>query len=92
MNDGEISSLWKQLMFGYANNRKAPKPVNLVFTGWKGKRFNSQLQIQSNRKWNVDVHEKWYTEVFDKEKLVYLTADSENTLERFDEDKIYTIL
>ena len=89
MNDAEINSLSKQLMFGYAENRKATKPVNLVFTGCKGERFKSQLQVQSNGGWNVDVHEKCYTEVFDKDKLVYLTADSEHTLERFEEDKIY---
>ena len=91
MNDAEINSLSKQLMFGYAENRKATKPVNLVFTGCKGERFKSQLQVQSNGGWNVDVHEKCYTEVFDKDKLVYLTADSEHTLERFEEDKIYII-
>jgi len=33
----------------------------------------------------------WYSQLFDKTKLVYLTADSPNTLESFDDDKIYII-
>ena len=36
-------------------------------------------------------HEKPYDEVFEKDRLVYLTSDSKNVLTEIDENKIYVI-
>lgn len=36
MIDKEMNSLSKQLMYGYATNKKAERPVNMILTGLKG--------------------------------------------------------
>ena len=91
MVDKEMNSLSKQLMYGYAANKKSVKPVNLIFTGWKSKKLTDRLVTHGSQNWVVDIHEQCYIEIFDKESLVYLTADSENTVDKFEEDKIYIV-
>lgn len=39
----------------------------------------------------VNFTEKDYHEVFDKEKIVYLSADSPNILEKLSDDQVYII-
>ena len=39
----------------------------------------------------MNFHEKNYFDVLDKEKIIYLTAESENVVESFDDDKFYVI-
>lgn len=39
-------------------------------------------------KWDVVVSEKPYHETFAKDEIVYLSSESENVLETFDESKV----
>jgi hypothetical protein len=39
----------------------------------------------------LTVHEKKYSEIFELDKLVYLTADSPNVIETIDPKKIYIV-
>jgi tRNA (guanine9-N1)-methyltransferase len=39
----------------------------------------------------VHFHEKHFTDVFDKDKIVYLTSESDNVVEEIDQDKVYII-
>ena len=39
----------------------------------------------------VQFHEKHFTDVFDKDKIVYLTSESDNVVEEIDQDKVYII-
>ena len=39
----------------------------------------------------MNFNEHPFTEVFDHEKIVYLTSESENIIEKMEDDKIYVI-
>jgi tRNA (guanine9-N1)-methyltransferase len=39
----------------------------------------------------VNFNEHSFTEVFDHEKIVYLTSESENIIEKMEDDNIYVI-
>lgn len=41
--------------------------------------------------WQVEFHDEPYLDLFPKEKLVYLTSESENIIENFEEDTFYII-
>ncbi|CAH2074066.1 unnamed protein product, partial [Iphiclides podalirius] len=41
--------------------------------------------------WDIEYHEKRYLELFPKDKLVYLTSESDNIIETFEEDTYYII-
>ncbi|KAK8950312.1 hypothetical protein KSP40_PGU016854 [Platanthera guangdongensis] len=93
MSSGEIQSLAHQILYCYAANGKCESPAHLWLTGCKGE-IGTQLQrISGYDKWIIEKEEKSYIEQFQdqKEKLVYLTADAENTLEELDDSKIYII-
>ncbi|GBC06404.1 hypothetical protein RclHR1_06800008 [Rhizophagus clarus] len=93
MTDAEITSLTLQLSRCYSANRSATRPVNLYFTSYGGRvqeRFNTKLQNHINWK-NVAFETRTYWDCFNKEKLVYLTADSNEYVQELDEKKIYII-
>lgn len=39
----------------------------------------------------MEFYEKSYLDIFSKEKIVYLSSESENIIEHFDEDTYYVI-
>ncbi|CAG8591430.1 11388_t:CDS:2, partial [Funneliformis caledonium] len=93
MTDVEISSLTSQLSRCYSANRSATRPVNLYFTSCGGRvqeRFNTKLQNYVNWK-NVIFESRPYLDCFNKEELIYLTADSNDCIQELDEQKIYII-
>ena len=49
------------------------------------------VALHSNNFMQVVFHEKPYDEVFEKDRLVYLTSDSKNVLTELDENKVYVI-
>ncbi|KAG0449206.1 hypothetical protein HPP92_027483 [Vanilla planifolia] len=93
MKPGEIQSLAHQIMYCYAVNGKCESPVHLWLTGCKGN-IGAQLQrLPGFDKWIIEKDDRSYIETFQdqKEKLVYLTADAETTLEEIDTNNIYII-
>jgi len=63
--------------------------VNLYFTSYGGRvqeRFNTKLQNHVNWK-NVIFESKAYWDCFNKDELVYLTADSNEYVQELDEKK-----
>lgn len=102
MKDGELNSLCTQLMYGHSENKKSENPVKLIITGINSTKLQGRFKAHSAANWGVDMYPsldqenlsantKNYIDLFDKEKLVYLSADSENTLEKLEDDKIYII-
>jgi tRNA (guanine9-N1)-methyltransferase len=96
MTDKELGSLANQIRYCYAANRRTDNPVYLSISSLEGKvrelldkvnGFPEQWEGRAFRcsdKSLVEMHP-------DKDKLVYLTSDSEHTLEHLDDSKIYVI-
>ena len=95
MTNRELSSLDKQLAICYGSTCRAFSPANIVITG-----VQPESVTQSNLNKHIGV-EKWYwtktaqnvEDMFaeQKERLVYLTAESENELEELNDNDIYII-
>lgn len=92
MDEGDVRMVIKQVNRCYAMNRKAKHPVKLYASSFAGpiKEMFTQLQPGSIH-WDFSFEEKHYMDVFPKEQIVYLTSDSDNVLEEFDENKVYII-
>jgi tRNA (guanine9-N1)-methyltransferase len=90
LTEKEHSSLKQQLMFCHAANKKSDHPCRLILTG-VSERLENAINKVSYGKWAVDMHREPYIELFEPDKLVYLTADSDETLDSFESDKIYII-
>jgi tRNA (guanine9-N1)-methyltransferase len=39
----------------------------------------------------VNLHEKHFTDLFSKEKIVYLTAESDHLIDKIEDDHVYII-
>ncbi|CAE7393772.1 trmt10a [Symbiodinium sp. CCMP2592] len=93
MQPKELKSLIQQVLYCYGANRRAEKPVRLVFSGIaQGSKTHAGLSKQSGYDaWEVQKLEGEYVEAFPKDKLVYLTADAQKVLHSFDPEKVYVI-
>ena len=97
MTKKEINSLAQQLRYCYAANKRSKNPCYFSVASLSG--------LTREHLDNVCVFpEQWKLKAFDfsdksledmhrdeKDKLVYLTSDSDNTLEHLDDSKIYVI-
>ncbi|CAD5111435.1 DgyrCDS743 [Dimorphilus gyrociliatus] len=78
----------------YGANKKSSSPVHLHITGVDKE---SELYKQCSEKnegfedYLMTISEKKHFELFDKEKLIYLTPDSDTPLTEIDSSKIYVI-
>lgn len=77
----------------YSANRHSERPMHLTITSFddmlKGM-FETKEPTYRNWK-DITFTNQTYLDTFDKSKLVYLSADSDNTIEKLDEDKVYII-
>ncbi|KAJ1652372.1 tRNA (guanine(9)-N(1))-methyltransferase [Dispira simplex] len=92
MTEKEIISIASQVTRCYSVNRTAEKMVNLMATDFGG-RAKERLEAANDAKdWKgFTFEEKGYLDLFPKDRLVYLTADSDNVLETLEDDKIYIL-
>lgn len=89
----DIKKLHKQIQRCYAENRRAPHPVQFYLTSHGGQlKKNMDENDKGWVNWK-DIHIKpeHYSELIKKEDLVYLTSDSPNVLKDLDESKAYVI-
>ena len=96
MTQKELNSLALQIRYSYSCNRKADYPVYYSVSGLDGTVLESMKKVEG-------FPQQWLKRAFrysekpllqlhpDKSKLVYLTSDSENTLDHLEDDKIYVI-
>lgn len=92
MTDKEVRSLVSQLTQLYAKNRLVEHPLQIIVTDFSG-RFKQNLDaLEGFENWQgVKCETQGYLDLFPKERLVYLTADSEESIETLDENDIYII-
>ena len=98
MTQREIGSLAQQLKYCYSYNKRAENPCYVAATSLReGSSTLSLLQRDAGfPEWSNRLFvctdqslEDYYSK--DRSRLVYLTSDSEHTLDRLEDDKIYVI-
>ncbi|XP_077338606.1 tRNA methyltransferase 10 homolog C [Lithobates pipiens] len=95
MSKKEIENTVRQLMMSEGLNRKSLDPFHIHFCNFQpGGAYHSELVKRYGETWNnllITATEKCHSDIFPRDKLVYLTADSPNLLKEFDHDKIYIV-
>ncbi|KAI7823967.1 guanine-1-methyltransferase-domain-containing protein [Kickxella alabastrina] len=95
MEEKEIKSVCSQVMRCYGANRMASKRVDLHVTQLHGKiRERFETAMDQHVGWSEDhivMRDAEYIDMYDKDKLVYFTADSPNVIDVLDPEKIYII-
>jgi tRNA (guanine9-N1)-methyltransferase len=97
MTKKEINSLAQQLRYCYAANKRSMNPCYFTVAGLSGlTRQHCDNVCGFPEQWlqrAFDFSEKPLEEMHadEKDKLVYLTSDSDHTLEHLDDSKIYVI-
>lgn len=95
MNESDTHHLCKQLSYCYARNRRMDAPLQFYITSCsKESKTLNHLNKSGVLNWDVHLKEEFYLDVFSmesKENIVYLTSDSPNEIDEFDEKKVYII-
>jgi len=94
MDIKDIQKLAKQIQYSYTTNRRLDNPLQFFVTGLKqGSMLKRKLDndYAGYTNWDVYFKSESYDQCFEKEKIVYLTSESENTLDKLEEDKVYII-
>ncbi|XP_060689136.1 tRNA methyltransferase 10 homolog C-like [Hemiscyllium ocellatum] len=91
----EMENTVSQLLESEGFNRKSLDPFHLYFCNMMPEgSYHKELLKRYGDAWDrllITVTEKSYVDIFPKDKLVYLTADSPSVLKSFQHDKIYII-
>jgi tRNA (guanine9-N1)-methyltransferase len=93
MVEKEINSMHTQICRCYSSNRSAKYPCPITITSFGGdleQVFDMKTPSRTNWK-GLEFTTETYLEKFDKETLVYLSADSDNVVTELDENKVYII-
>lgn len=95
MSVREVTNTVKQIVMSESSNRRSVDPFHIHFCNFKDDSLYHREFIKNYRDaWDkllITVTEQCYTEIFPKDKLIYLTADSPNVMKTFDHDKIYIV-
>eukprot|EP01017_Pseudomicrothorax_dubius_P044133 TRINITY_DN7431_c0_g4_i1.p1 TRINITY_DN7431_c0_g4~~TRINITY_DN7431_c0_g4_i1.p1 ORF type:complete len:298 (-),score=82.56 TRINITY_DN7431_c0_g4_i1:55-948(-) len=90
LTEKELNSLSRQICHCYASNRKVETPSCLTVSSYSAG-VKANLSKTSAERWDIEFLEKDYIEYYDKDKLIYLSGDAEETLQEVDPTKIYII-
>ncbi|KAM8977806.1 tRNA methyltransferase 10 homolog C [Pelodytes ibericus] len=95
MSRWELENTVQQLIMSEGWNRRATDPFHIHFCSLQPDGpYHKQLLKRYTGSWDkvlISATEKSHVDIFPKDKLVYLTADSPNELKKFDHDKIYIV-
>ncbi|NXR44033.1 TM10C methyltransferase, partial [Hippolais icterina] len=91
----EVTNTVRQIVMSESCNRRSVDPFHIHFCNFKDDSLYHREFIKNYREaWGkllITVTDKCYTEIFPKDKLIYLTADSPKVMKTFDHDKIYIV-
>ncbi|CAH0701852.1 unnamed protein product [Spodoptera exigua] len=91
MTEKDRFKVIKQILRCYSINRRSETPIQFHITSF-GERSRSDMSRHNGYEhWDIDFHEVSYLEVFPKDKIVYLTSESDNVIEEFEENTAYII-
>ena len=65
------------------SNKKASKPSRFMITSCSNE-LRKALYANNADKWGIEILDTHYLDLFPKERLVYLTGDTENDLDEID--------
>ncbi|XP_010133986.1 PREDICTED: mitochondrial ribonuclease P protein 1 [Buceros rhinoceros silvestris] len=95
MSIREVTNTVKQIVLSESCNRKSADPFHVHFCNFKEDSLYHREFVKHYREaWGkllITVTDQCYTEIFPKDKLIYLTADSPKVMKTFDHDKIYIV-
>ena len=91
MNDRDLGKCLKQVMKCYSYNRRLSSPVQLFMTSHIGKVESEMARNDGYKNWDFNFESGPYDTVFPADKIVYLTAESDNVLQTVEQDKAYVI-
>ncbi|NXY74067.1 TM10C methyltransferase, partial [Glareola pratincola] len=95
MSVREVANAVRQIVFSEGCNRRSVDPFHVHFCNLKDDSLYHKEFIKHYRgAWDkllITVTDRCYTDIFPKDKLVYLTADSPKVMKTFDHDKIYIV-
>lgn len=95
MSIREIANTVRQIVLSESCNRRSVDPFHIHFCNFKDDSLYHKEFIKHYREaWGkllITVTDQCYTDVFPKDKLIYLTADSPKVMKTFDHDKIYIV-
>ncbi|NXS61862.1 TM10C methyltransferase, partial [Brachypteracias leptosomus] len=95
MSVREVANTVRQIVLGEGFNRRSVDPFHIHFCNLKDDSLYHKEFIKHYREaWGkllITATEQCYTDIFPKEKLVYLTADSPKVMKTFDHNKIYIV-
>ncbi|CAM9977439.1 unnamed protein product, partial [Hapterophycus canaliculatus] len=81
-----------KVLYAYGSNRKAAQPCRMTLSGMRPVMTKKVNKLQGFDTWlGVTTDSRCYTEIFDKEELVYLSADAPRTITQLQKDKVYII-
>ncbi|NXA59876.1 TM10C methyltransferase, partial [Mohoua ochrocephala] len=91
----EVTNTVRQIVLSESCNRRSADPFHIHFCNFKDDSlYHREFVKQYREAWGrllVTVTDQCYTELFPKDKLIYLTADSPKVMKTFDHDKIYIV-
>uniref|UniRef100_A0A8C3TPL6 tRNA methyltransferase 10 homolog C n=1 Tax=Catharus ustulatus TaxID=91951 RepID=A0A8C3TPL6_CATUS len=95
MSVREVANTVRQLVLSESCNRRSVDPFHIHFCNFKEDSLYQREFIKHyGEAWGrllITVTDQCYTEIFPKDKLIYLTADSPKVMKTFDHDKIYIV-
>lgn len=95
MSVREVSNTVRQIALSESCNRRSVDPFHIHFCNFKDDSlYHREFINQYREAWGkllITVTDQCYTEIFPKDKLIYLTADSPKVMKTFDHDKIYIV-
>ncbi|XP_053983146.1 tRNA methyltransferase 10 homolog A isoform X2 [Hylaeus volcanicus] len=91
MIDKDIAKLTKQILRCYTLNRRAVAPMQFSLTRFDGKSRSHMQKHNGYEHWDVKFYTESYLDVYPKEKIVYLTSESEVIIDHLEHDCVYVI-
>lgn len=96
MTRNELKYCARQLQLAFAANRAHDYPYDLHYCNinpneYLHQEFHSYIPTMYQPDFPINITEKSYLDLFEKDKLVYLTPDCHEELKEFDHDAIYII-
>ncbi|CAI5741429.1 unnamed protein product [Hyaloperonospora brassicae] len=92
LTEKEKKSLSQQIMFSYGVNRRSRAPMSVYITSLHGDIRKNLEKIVGFHEWQAFAGlSESYMDLFKKESLVYLTADSPTVITKLRRDKVYII-